>query len=57
VGAGIWPDVDTACQTTVKSTGSTSPQSGMVAEYEQSYAFYRQLYPALKPISHGLSSR
>jgi xylulokinase len=57
VGAGMWPDVDAACQSTVKSTGSTSPQSERVAEYGQSYAFYRQLYPALKPVSHGLSSR
>jgi len=56
VGAGVWPDVDAACRATVKLTGSTAPQPEIVARYEQSYALYRQLYPALKGISHGLSS-
>jgi xylulokinase len=56
VGAGVWPDVDTACQATVKITGSTSPNPSTVAEYEACYAIYRQLYPALKTISHDLGS-
>ena len=56
VGAGVWPDVDAACRATVKLTGSTAPQPEIVPRYEQSYALYRQLYPALKGISHGLSS-
>jgi xylulokinase len=56
VGAGVWPDVDTACQATVKTTGSTSPQADIVARYESSYALYRRLYPDLKSVSHGLSS-
>ncbi len=56
VGAGAWPDVDTACQTCVKVTGSTSPQPETVAKYEPFYAQYRALYPALKEVSHGLSN-
>jgi len=48
VGAGLWPDVDAACQATVRLTGSTAPQAGSVAVYEKIYPLYRQLYPALK---------
>ncbi|MGD2206201.1 MAG: xylulokinase [Anaerolineae bacterium] len=55
VGAGVWPDVDTACQITVKQTGSTVPQADLRAGYEQRYALYSQLYPTLKVISHRLS--
>ncbi len=55
VGVGAWPDVDTACQSTIKVTGSTQPQADQAAKYEQVYAEYRQLYPALKAISHNLS--
>ncbi|HXV44507.1 MAG TPA: xylulokinase, partial [Anaerolineae bacterium] len=55
VGAGAWPDVDTACQATIKVTGSTRPQPETAARYEQIYAQYRQLYPALQAISHSLS--
>ena len=54
VGAGLWPDVDAACQATVRLTGSTVPQPGEQATYEKYYDLYRQLYPALKEISHKL---
>ena len=57
VGAGIWPDVDTACQTVVMQTGSTLPQPETVAQYEQIYALYGQLYPSLLQVSHGLSNQ
>ncbi len=56
VGGGVWPDADTACQATVKQTGSTSSQRDMVARYQHSYDLYRQLYPALRDISHGLGA-
>lgn len=49
VGAGAWPDVDSACRRTIHITGSTSPNADAVAEYERWYAAYRGLYPALKP--------
>ncbi len=55
VGAGVWPDVDAACNASIKVTGSTSPQPETVAKYEPIYKQYRALYPALKTISHGLS--
>lgn len=55
VGVGAWADVDTACQASIKVTGSTRPQADQAAKYEQVYAEYRQLYPALRTISHNLS--
>ena len=56
VGAGVWPDVDTACQASIEVTGTTSPQPEPAAQYERYYAQYQQLYPALKVLSHNLSS-
>jgi xylulokinase len=56
VGAGAWPDVDTACQAAVQITGSNSSQAKVASRYEQSYNQYRELYPALKTISHNLST-
>ncbi|MEM7532807.1 MAG: xylulokinase [Chloroflexota bacterium] len=49
VGAGIWPDVDTACDQVIRITGNTSPNAEAAAQYEEAYALYRGLYPALKP--------
>jgi xylulokinase len=49
VGAGAWPDVDSACRRTIHVTGSTQPDPTAVAEYERWYSLYRGLYPALKP--------
>jgi xylulokinase len=57
VGAGAWPDVDAACGHTVEQTGLTSPQLGITTLYDGAYAYFRQLYPALKSISHGLSEQ
>jgi len=48
VGAGIWPDGETACRETVRVTGSTTPNADAVAVYEKAYGVYRGLYPALK---------
>ena len=49
VGAGVWPDVDAACDACVKVTGSTEVQPEMVARYNEIYQSYTRLYPALKP--------
>ena len=48
VGAGIWPDVDAACDASIRVTGSTSPKTAAVDRYEAAYIAYRDLYPALK---------
>jgi xylulokinase len=56
VGAGAWPDVDTACEDCVKLTGSTTPRPETAGKYEPVYAQYRELYPSLKAVSHNLSN-
>lgn len=55
VAAGYWPDVETACKAGIRITGSTLPTTEGVAAYEPIYQLYRQLYPALKDLSHQLS--
>jgi xylulokinase len=57
VGVGGWPDVETACQGTVQLTGTTMPQPQAGVTYEGAYGYYRQLYPALQVISHGLGNQ
>ncbi|HEX7974793.1 MAG TPA: xylulokinase, partial [Anaerolineales bacterium] len=44
VGAGLYPDVPTACEATIRITGSTSP-STEVETYRQFYPRYQALYP------------
>ncbi len=47
VGAGRWPNVETACRETIRITGTTRP--GQNAElYAKTYPLYQALYPALK---------
>jgi xylulokinase len=54
VGAGNWPDVETACAESVRVTGATVPQATAVVQYQQYYEQYRALYPALKEINYNL---
>jgi len=54
VGAAAWPNVDSACDAAIALTGSTTPQADTASSYEQTYQTYRDLYPALKDISHRL---
>lgn len=56
VGAGTWPDVETACRATIQATGSTYPDSQSVARYNSAYKLYQQLYPALKSTFAGLAA-
>ncbi|MEZ4701416.1 MAG: xylulokinase [Rhodothermales bacterium] len=55
VGAGAWPDVDTAARSCIRITGSTPCREESVAAYALYYDQYRALYPALKPINDTLS--
>lgn len=48
VGLGAFPSVPAACQQVIRVTGRTEISED-APKYEQSYARYRQLYPALKP--------
>ena len=49
VGFGTWPDVPSACKAAIHITGQTHPLPEQVSIYRNSYAIYRELYPALKP--------
>lgn len=48
VGAGLWPDVASACQQVIQITGSTQPNADAAAHYERVYAQYGRLYPTLR---------
>jgi xylulokinase len=48
VGAGTWLDVVSACNSTVKLTGSTMPDPAQVGAYRKAYPLYQELYPALR---------
>ena len=45
-GAGIFPSVEAACDTTIQITGSTKPGNNQPV-YEKLYPVYRALYPSL----------
>jgi xylulokinase len=47
VGAGAWPDVDTACESSIRVAETIRPDPAAIAVYERGYAIYRKLYPAL----------
>lgn len=55
VGAGVWPDVDAACDSVVRVTERVAPQDEAVERYGAVYRQYRALYPALKEIFRALS--
>ena len=54
VGAGAWPDVPAACAATVKLGTSQPLDEREAAIYEQMYAQYRSLYPALRNANAAL---
>jgi len=55
VGAGVWPDVDTACERVVRITAHTAPDAERAARYEEIYRVYHGLYGALKPSFDALT--
>jgi xylulokinase len=48
VGAGLYPDVPTACRATIQTGEITAPAAP--DHYTQAYANYQALYPALKEL-------
>ena len=50
VGVKIWPTVDAACESVVRPSGRTSPNTDNVAIMNENYACYRRIYPALRSI-------
>jgi xylulokinase len=49
VGAGVFPDVQTACAQTIRTSEAVTPSSNQSA-YEKPYGLYESLYPSLKEI-------
>ena len=47
-GAGIFPDVASACAAAIQLTGRAMPGPAS-ATYQEMYPLYRGLYPALRP--------
>lgn len=47
VGAGVYPDVQTACKRTIRTSDATEP-SVQARDYDHAYELYGALYPALK---------
>lgn len=47
VGAGLYPDVVTACEATIQTSDAVTPGANQTA-YQQPYERYVELYPALK---------
>lgn len=52
VGIGLWRDVREACDAVIRVTSRTSPSDdpAVLRQYDEAYARFRELYPALKPI-------
>ena len=55
VGAGVWPDVATACAAAIQPGEVTAPNSDWQAIYERLYPVYQSLYPALRPTFTALA--
>jgi xylulokinase len=49
VGAGWWASLPEACDATIGVTSTVEPDSAVAARYDETYALYRELYPALRP--------
>ena len=54
VGGGVWPDVATAAEITVKLGERVEP-GAQAGEYADAYQLYRDLYPTLKPAFERLA--
>jgi xylulokinase len=54
VGAGIFSDVESACELVVQQQSSIEPQSVEVAKYGELFSLYQRLYPALRSVNNAL---
>jgi xylulokinase len=55
VGSGVWPSVDEACDTLVRSSVAAVPDSATAELMTQRYAAYGRVYPALRTIQRAES--
>jgi xylulokinase len=49
VGTGVFTDLKSACNLTIRPTSRTAPDRDCSELYERCYQLYRSLYPALSP--------
>jgi xylulokinase len=54
VGAGAWPSADAACDAVVHVAERVVPREEDMRTMQRSYALYRELYPSLRSVFHGL---
>ena len=56
VGAGIWPDVDAACDSAIQIVDRVTPGAAYAHRYKAFYAVYQGMYRTLKPTFDELTS-
>ena len=57
VGVGLYQSIDHAYEMVKGSSKTYTPNPELTAEYTELFQIYKQLYPALKPLSHKLFTR
>ncbi|MGE5623636.1 MAG: xylulokinase, partial [Methanocella sp.] len=50
VGTGVYPSVEAACRATIRRVDEAQPDPAARPRYQQAYALYRRLYPALRDL-------
>jgi xylulokinase len=56
IGAGVYKDEQDACQRVYRAGKTYQPNSKVTATYQDRFAVYRQLYPALRDVHRQLGS-
>ena len=54
IGVGLYPNEQDAFERVYKPGKTYQPDPGLASKYAGLYQIYKQLYPALKPVSHQL---
>jgi xylulokinase len=57
LGLKLYTDADEAFARVQRSGKVYQPQKKLTQQYQQNFALYKQVYPALKPVNHGLFER
>ncbi len=53
VGARVWPDVETACESTIICQPIAQPDAASAATYDALHATFGSLYPCMEPLFTG----
>jgi xylulokinase len=53
VAAGVYADASEAVESCVRVTETIEPESAWIDSYDEAYARFRRLYPALRPLEHA----